>query len=125
MKKKLLSITILTASLFFSSCATILTGSKQSITFNSFPQGANIEVDGIDRGVTPAAVKLKKGFNGQTVTLKKEGYDPKIFQPETTFNAVSVINFFSILGWGIDAATGAMMKYDPKVYEIKLQPTQK
>ena len=89
------------------------------------PQGADIEVDGINRGITPAAVKLKKGFNGQTVTLKKEGFEPKIFQPETSFNAVSIINLFSILGWGIDAATGAMMKYDPKIYEIKLQPAQK
>jgi hypothetical protein len=123
--KKFFIVSILSASIFFSSCATVFTGSKQAVTFNSYPQGADIEVDGINRGVTPAAVKLKKGFNGQTVTLKKEGFDPKIFQPETSFNSVAIINLFSIIGWGIDAATGAMMKYDPKVYEIKLQPIKK
>jgi len=25
-----------------------------------------------------------------------------------------------LIGWGVDAATGAMMKYNPKVYEIQL-----
>ena len=35
-----------------------------------------------------------------------------------TFNAVSVINLFDVLGWGIDAATGAMMKPDQRAYEI-------
>ncbi len=57
------------------------------------------------------------------MTLKKEGYEAKTFQPETTFNAVSVLNLFSILGWGIDAATGAMMRYNPKAYEMQLEQT--
>ena len=122
---KILSLSFLSMSLLFSSCATVFTGTKQTISINSVPPGADVEVDGINRGVTPVAVKLKKGFNGQTVTLKKEGYDTKIFEPETTFNPVAIINLFSIISWGIDAATGAMMKYDPKVYEIKLQSTKK
>ena len=105
-----------------SSCATIFTGSKQTVQIRSFPEGAKIEVDGIERGVTPAPVKLKKGFSGQYVVLKKEGYETKTFQPETVFNAVSILNLFGIIGWGIDAATGAMMKYDPKVYEFTLEP---
>ncbi|WP_230383937.1 hypothetical protein [Pedobacter endophyticus] len=71
-------------------------------------------------GKTPMAVSLKKGFTGQTLTLKLDGYETKTMQPTTTFNAVAVLNFFGLLGWGIDAATGAMMKYDPKVYEFTL-----
>ena len=51
----------------------------------------------------------------------KEGFETKKFQPETSFNPVSVLNLFGLLGWAVDAATGAMMKYNPKVYEIKLE----
>lgn len=43
------------------------------------PQGADIEVNGINRGTTPASVKLKKGFDGQTVTLKKDGISQRFF----------------------------------------------
>lgn len=119
--KKFLLFFILFSSLILSSCATIFTGTKQTVLIKSVPPDANVEVDGIDRGVTPVAVELKKGFDGQTVTLKKAGYETKIFQPETTFNPVSILNLFGLIGWAIDAATGAMMKYDPKSYEIKLE----
>lgn len=88
------------------------------------PPGADIEVDGISAGVTPAAVRLKKGFTAQTVSLKKEGYEPKFIQPATTFNPVAVLNLFGIIGWAVDAATGAMMKYDPKVIDVKLTPSK-
>ncbi|WP_316842310.1 PEGA domain-containing protein [Pedobacter gandavensis] len=122
--KKILSISALSVTLLFSSCATIFTGSKQTVQIQSTPPGADIEVDGISAGVTPAAVRLKKGFSGQTVSLKKDGYEAKFLQPATTFNPVAVLNLFGLIGWGIDAATGAMMKYDPKVIDVKLTPAK-
>jgi uncharacterized protein YceK len=121
--KRIVLLSLAATTLLMSSCATVFTGSKQPVNIASYPAGAKIQVDGIDRGVTPSVVKLKKGFEGQTVTLKKEGYEAKTFQPETSFNAVSVLNLFSILGWGIDAATGAMMRYNPKAYELQLEQT--
>ena len=39
-----------------------------------------------------------------------------------SFNAVSVINLLDILGWGIDAATGAITKPEFKFYQIDFQP---
>jgi hypothetical protein len=112
---------VLATSLLMTSCATIFTGTKQTLQVNSVPPGADVEVDGINRGVTPLPVSIKKGFEGPTITLKKEGFETKKFQPETSFNPVSVLNLFGLLGWAVDAATGAMMKYNPKVYEIKLE----
>ena len=41
-----------------------------------------------------------------------------------SFNAVSVINLLNILGWGIDAATGAMTKPEFKFYQIDFQPKE-
>ena len=68
------------------------------------------------------AVPLKKGFTGQTISLKLDGYETKTFQPQTTFNPVAILNVIGVFGFAIDAATGAIMKYDPKVYEFTLEP---
>jgi len=117
--------TIIIFSLFcitLTSCATLFTGTKQTVLINSKPSGAKVQVDGIDRGSTPIAVKLKKGNDGQVVTLKAEGYETKSFQPETAFNTISILNLGNILFWGIDVATGALWKYDPKFYDIELEP---
>lgn len=119
--KKVFTMLAVSATLMCSSCATIFTGTRQNVQINTSPPAADIEVDGIKVGVTPMAVSLKKGFTGQTVSLKLDGYETKMFQPTTDFNAVSVLNFLGLIGWGVDAATGAMMKYNPKVYEIQLE----
>ena len=119
--KKVFTVVAVSATLMFSSCATIFTGTRQNVQINTSPPAADIEVDGLKVGVTPMAVSLKKGFTGQTVSLKLEGYETKMFQPTTDFNAVAVLNFIGLIGWGVDAATGAMMKYNPKVYEIQLE----
>ena len=107
-----------------SGCATIFTGSKQTVTINSEPPDANIQVDGIDRGKTPAIIKLKKGNEGQVITLKLKGYETRTFQPETTLNPVAVLNLLSIVGGGVDCLSGALWKYDPKTYEIILEKNE-
>ena len=120
--KKGIIILLAATMIFMSSCATLFTGTKQTVQINSEPQGAKVQVDGLDRGETPAAVKLKKGNDGQIVTLKKDGYKTRTFQPQTDFNGVAALNLFNVLFWGIDAATGALWKYSPKFYEIELEP---
>jgi hypothetical protein len=120
--KKTSLILMLAIMFLISSCATLFTGSQQTVQINSLPSGAKIQVNGVDRGTTPTAIKLKKGNEGQVLTLKVDGYETKTFQPETAFNGVSILNLFNVLCWGIDAATGALWKYDPKFYEIELTP---
>ncbi|MEO0310766.1 MAG: hypothetical protein RIQ89_423, partial [Bacteroidota bacterium] len=71
--KKISTILLATTMLFMTSCATLFTGTKQTVQINSKPSGAKVQVDGIDRGTTPTAVKLKKGNDGQVVTLKADG----------------------------------------------------
>lgn len=106
-------------------CASIFTGTKQTVQVNSIPSGANVSVNGLDRGHTPLPVVLKKGSNGQVVTLSLPGYQEKTFQPQTAFNPVAILNLWGILGWGIDAATGALWKYDPTLYNVQLQKVSK
>ena len=114
------ALALLPFALLFTSCATIFTGTSQTVQIESVPSGAKVQVDGLDRGPTPIALKLKKGNDGQTVTLKATGYETKNFQPQTSFNSVSILNLTNILAWGIDAASGALWKYDPKFYSIEL-----
>jgi len=110
--------------LVMSSCATLFTGTKETVQIESDPSGASIKVNGIDRGKTPAPVELKKGNVGESIILTRDGYKKRVFQPETTFNGVSVLNTFNLLFWGIDAATGALWKYDPNYYNIELEPVK-
>ncbi len=124
---KNLALLALIASVAFAltGCASIFTGTTQTVQVNSTPSGANVSVCGLDRGQTPLPVVLKKGSSGQVVTLSLPGYQEKTFQPQTTFNPVAILNLWGILGWGIDAATGALWKYDPTFYNVQLQKVSK
>lgn len=119
--KKVLPLSII-ALLSLNSCATIFTGTKQTVLFKSEPAGATIEIDGIHRGMTPVELKLRKSFDPSSITLKKEGYEPIYFKPTTNFNVVSILNLFNPLFWAIDGVTGAMMRYDLKIYDLPLKP---
>ena len=108
------------------SCATLFTGTKSKVLFTSVPPGAKIIVNGVEKGVTPTTLKLKRSlFDVTTVTLKLAGYSDKVFEPETTFQPVTILNLANPLGWAIDVATGAIIKYSPANYNIQLVPVQK
>jgi hypothetical protein len=106
------------------SCATIFTGSTQKVTIDSEPQKATVRINGLEQGTTPATIKLKKSNDPPAIVLEKEGYDDATFYPDHTFNGVAVLNLFDWLGWLIDFATGAMWKYSPSYYKVKLQPAE-
>jgi len=107
----------------FSSCATVFCGSRAKVTFdtNVPVESATLTIDGKKHRVNafPYETKVKRRFTDTEVKVESEGYDPVRFTIFKTFNAVSVINLFAVLGWGIDAAaTGAMTKPDQRAYEI-------
>jgi hypothetical protein len=104
-----------------SSCATVFTGSRQTVVIDANVPDASVMVGGINYGTTPASVRLKKGFTGETVVVRKDGYKNAVIQPPTTFNPVSVINLFNILFWAIDIATGAIMKYESNYVQVRLE----
>lgn len=124
MKKTAFFLLLASIAVFGSSCATILTSSNQTVKMVTDPPGATVEVNGTSRGTTPVDLTLKKGFKGETLVLKMVGYENRTIQPTVTFNPIAVLNLFGMIGWAIDAATGAMMKYDPMNYEVKLDKTK-
>ncbi|MFM6253924.1 MAG: PEGA domain-containing protein, partial [Dolichospermum sp.] len=59
--------------LLLSSCASIIHGPTQSVSFSSQPSGAKISIDGKDYGATPKTVDLRrKGRLKGEIGTKKE-----------------------------------------------------
>ena len=120
--KKLFLIILILNFFLICSCATILTGSADKLSFDSDPDGATILMDGIDIGKTPATISLKRpGFSDKEVMLKLKGYEDRRFILQKEFNVITILNFGNLLGWGIDIATGSIMKYSTKAYNMDLE----
>ena len=101
-------------------CATIFTGTKDNISFSSTPSGATIYKDGVEICTTPCNYKIKRSLNDTDIEFKLDGYETRLITLDNELNLVSIINLGNLLGWGIDALSGAVMKYDRKSYDLKL-----
>ena len=112
---------ILVLFLIFSSlygCAGLFHGTSQTINFNSSPEGAEVIIDGVSRGVTPLAVKLKKN-SADSVMIKKEGYKTITMPLEKKYDGLALLNVF----WDCsttDLITGAIYEYEPGSYFANL-----
>lgn len=95
--------------------------SGRSRSIRTFPLNRQaLTIDGKKHQVNafPYETRVKREFTDTEVKVESEGYDPVRFTIFKTFNAVSVINLFDLLGWGIDAATELGRKPDQRAYEI-------
>lgn len=70
----------------------------------------------------PYSVKIDGGFDETIVKAEAKGYETEMLYIDKTFNYVSIINLTDVLGWAIDAATGAIMKPEFKFYEFEMHP---
>lgn len=115
------SVFILLASTFITtSCATLFTGTKDRISFNSTPSGAIVYKNGVEMCKTPCSINVNRNINDTDVELKLDGYETRIITLDKSFNVVSILNLTNLLGWAIDALTGSVYKYDRKAYDITL-----
>ena len=122
--KILLNIfTIFLITIFGVSCASLISGTKQDIYINSNPEGATIYDGGLKVGRTPATITIKKsGLRDKEISLSLEGYERRTFILRKSFDVVAILNLAGILGWAVDFATGAIMKYDRTNYDLDLDP---
>lgn len=112
---------ILASAIMISGCATILTGTKDTISFNSNPQGAVVYKDGVELCRTPCTIPVKRTLNNEDIEFKLDGYETRVFTLDKQFNVVSVINLGSLFGWAVDAATGSIVKYGKKAYDLEMK----
>lgn len=116
---------LLTAVFLLSSCATIFTGTKDTIRFASTPEGATVYIDGLEICKTPCETKVKRSISDKDVELKLDGYKTRVITLDKSFNVISILNLAGLVGWAVDAATGSLMKYDRKSYDIQLEENKK
>ncbi|MBC5863320.1 PEGA domain-containing protein [Flavobacterium sp. K77] len=114
MKKSFISASLAFV-LLCSSCATIVSGSKQNVKFESNPSQATILVDEVEVGKTPFEIKLSRKSEHE-VLIKLDGY--KNYQTTLTkkFNAWYLGNILigGLVGLIIDPVTGAIYNLTPK-----------
>lgn len=108
--------------LLTTSCASIFTGSKRNVLFESEPSGAKVFVNGFEKGTTPMQIKVKAD---DKIHFRLDDYKERVVVMDSNFNLVAILNGFSIIGWGIDAITGSLKRVDTKYVKVTLEKKDK
>jgi len=119
MKKIIISLSIFSAVIFFTSCATVISGTTQDINFESSPTGAAIFLDGERVGVTPLTLTLKKN-KYKSLRIELDGYHTISRQMDKEYDLITLLSIF----WDYsttDLVSGAAFKYAKNAYFIELQ----
>lgn len=111
MKAKIFALSIISC-LLLSSCATIVSGSKQTVKFTSNPSQANISINNENVGKTPLETKLKRKIKEHKIVIQLDGYKPFETTLKRKFNAWYIGNlaFGGLVGIILDPITGAIYK---------------
>ncbi|MCA8939885.1 MAG: PEGA domain-containing protein [Planctomycetes bacterium] len=117
----LLPLLLVVMALSLSSCATIIDGTSSDVRITSEPSGATVLVDGIEKGKTPATVKMSKS-DSNVVTLKLNGYDDSMMKVERKFAGWTVGNLVlgGLIGIIVDVVTGAVQRISPTEYHVNM-----
>ncbi|MDO6853523.1 PEGA domain-containing protein [Cellulophaga lytica] len=122
MLKKLSIVTMAGVLLLTTSCASIFTGAKRNVLFESDPSGAKVFVNGFEKGMTPVQIKVKAE---DRVDFRLDNYRERVVIMDSNFNLVSILNGISIIGWGVDALTGSLKRVDTKYVKVTLEKPDK
>lgn len=115
--------------LLLSGCATMFSKSSDTIMIKTEPPGAEVYLGADLLGTTPLTYTFKRNtFEQKALNIRKAEYKTKELNLGRTLEPVALFNFGFFLttggatSWGIDALTGAMIKYNPSSYFIDLEP---
>jgi hypothetical protein len=103
-------------------CATIINGSTQKVSITSDPSQAAVTIGEV-KGTTPMEAELARK-TPHVVQITKEGYRPESVKLEQAVSGAVYGNIAAggLIGWGVDAATGAQYKLVPDTVHVVLQP---
>ena len=106
----------------FQSCATIVSGSRQTIKFNSVPASATVYINEVEVGKTPVEQNLKRNQEYE-VLIKMDGYKNYKTTLTKKFNEwyVGNILFGGIIGLVVDPITGAIYKLSPNEVMTRME----
>jgi len=104
-------LAVAAAPLFLNSCATIIQGKTDEVTFASVQKGASVEVDG-QKSKTPATLTISKKIT--SATFSHPNYSSRKIEWKRDYQkGYVVLNVILTPGWGstgiaTDTATGAI-----------------
>ena len=103
-------------------CATVTTGSNDTVTIDTDPTGATCHVTRGDKQIgvvnpTPGSLEVPKSQHDLTVRCDREGYLTSQGMIESGFQAMTLGNAIlgGFIGLAVDAASGAMTRYEDGV----------
>jgi hypothetical protein len=119
-------VAVLSFYFLITGCATIVKGTTQGIPITSEPTGADVVVDGMLVGTTPTDVEMKRKRD-HLVTIQKDGYQPKSVPVVKDIGGAVWGNIIAggLIGWGVDATSGAQNNLNPKTISVQLVPISK
>lgn len=119
--------TVLVSCLLLSSCCTLFTDTKQTITFRA-PNGTkiydannNVKVAEVTGNQTVTA-RLRKRREERILVAQLPGHLPTTFALEPAFNTTALWNLLFWPGFLIDFVSQKMFKWDETVIPIELEP---
>lgn len=119
---------IVTLSAFASGCATVTQGSKQIVNLHTDPPGATCDVAREARAITslaatPGLVQVGREWGAIDISCRKQGHQSAELRVESTVEAWTMGNILlgGIIGFAVDAASGAMRQY-PESVTLTLVP---
>jgi len=103
---------IITSSLLLSSCAFVLTGTKQRIRMVTTEPGVEVWHKNKFLDSTPCIVRIKRSFNPQPpVELRKQGFETQFVPLKKKFNEMAALNLFLPINWLVDGFSEAVVGY--------------
>jgi hypothetical protein len=122
MLRRLLLLLLVILGTLLGGCATVVSGTTQTIGVNTDPEGADCQFT--RKGVlvgrvnpTPGTMQVGKDHESVSVLCHKEGFDDTAGVIGSEFQAMTLGNILlgGVIGVVVDAASGAMMKYPESV----------
>lgn len=131
MKRTLFPSLSVAAVLFASGCSTIVNhGRASGIDVRSDPSGAEIYLDGVPKGRTPARIDIDGGSAEHVVRLEKAGVGTfertvsKKTDPWVWGNVpFAVFPVAAVAGFGIDAWCGRWYRVEPAELDVSFGPS--
>lgn len=120
--------------LSLSGCATVFTGSTQTISIKVEDNASKDALTGVSCNVTdshgghyvlssnPGVITVTKGNGPLTVLCKKPGYQQVNTSVGDSFNGATLVNVIFWPGFLVDGASGAYRKY-PSHYVVAMEKT--
>lgn len=121
MKNLLLALIAL---FLLSGCATVIKGTTQTIPVSSDPAGADVIVNNVLTGTTPTEIELKRKRD-HLITIEKDGYAAASVPVLKSVGGAVWGNILAggLIGWGVDATSGAQYNLNPETVFVRLRPT--